>query len=141
MALKPHIIHVVGFTEADHAATAEDVVESCKLARRAIENALSGAPDMLSDPKIKARIKWLVNEANLSVQAIRNLHKTKKGDPLTNPETLTKAVTSGILDAPQLKNNPFARGKIETRIINGACVPVDPAGKTISEKYRIDSLS
>ncbi len=46
MALKPHIVHVVGHTEAHHAATAEDVIAACKVARRAIENAVAGAPDM-----------------------------------------------------------------------------------------------
>ena len=51
MALHPHIVHVVGHTEAHHAATAEDVIEACKLARRAIENALSGQPDMTADPR------------------------------------------------------------------------------------------
>ena len=41
MALKPHIIHIVGPTEADHAATAEEVIEACGLARRAIDNAIA----------------------------------------------------------------------------------------------------
>ena len=45
MALKPHIYHIVGHTEAHHAATADDVIEASKIARRAIDNAL-GAPDM-----------------------------------------------------------------------------------------------
>ncbi|MBU1662621.1 MAG: hypothetical protein KKD28_14245 [Chloroflexi bacterium] len=27
MALRPHVVHVVGYTEADHAATAADVIE------------------------------------------------------------------------------------------------------------------
>ena len=31
-------------------------------------------------------------------------------DPLTDPATLARAVTLGILDAPQLRNNPFAHG-------------------------------
>ena len=44
MALKPHIVHVVGHTEAHHAATAEDVIAACKVARRAIENALPARP-------------------------------------------------------------------------------------------------
>ena len=43
MALRPHIIHVVGYSEAHHAATAGDVIESCGLARRAIENAQNRA--------------------------------------------------------------------------------------------------
>ncbi len=140
MALKPHIMHVVGFNEADHAATAEDVIESCTLARKAIENALRGAPDMLSDPKVKARANWLVHETGQILQAIRKLGNSKKVDPLTDPACLTQAVTSGILDAPQLKNNPFAQGKIVTRIINGACRIVNENGKPVSHKYRIDTL-
>ena len=38
MALHPHIVHIVGPTEADHAASADEVIEACALARRAIEN-------------------------------------------------------------------------------------------------------
>jgi methylmalonyl-CoA mutase cobalamin-binding subunit len=140
MALKPDIIHVVGYTEADHAATGEDVIESCKLARRAIENAMQGAPDMLADSKIKARITWLVNSANITLSAIRSLSNNSAKDPYIDPEVLAKAVTSGILDAPQLKNNQFARGTISTRIIDGCCKTVNAAGKPIAEKYRIDEL-
>lgn len=140
MALKPNIIHVVGYTEADHAATAEDVIESCTLARRAIENAMRGAPDMLSDPKIKARITWLVNGANLTLEAIHSLSLNHAIDPFIDPVVLSKAVTMGILDAPQLKNNPYARGTISTRIINGCCKTVNAAGKPVAEKYRIDNL-
>ncbi len=56
MALKPHIVHVVGYTEADHAATAADVIESCGLARRAIENAIHGAPDLTADPRVQSAL-------------------------------------------------------------------------------------
>ena len=62
MALRPHILHVVGYTEADHAATAEDVIESCKLARRSVENALGG-PDMTQDDRIQTRVDELTREA------------------------------------------------------------------------------
>ena len=140
MALKPNIIHVVGYNEADHAATAEDVIESCTLARKAIENSIHGAPDMLSDSNIKARVKWLVDGAAITLQAIRDQHKGNAPDPLTDPANLTRAVTSGILDAPQLKNNPFARGQISTRIVKGTCKTIIPTGKPVSEKFRIDSL-
>jgi hypothetical protein len=140
MAMKPHIVHVVGYTEADHAATADDVIESCLLARRAIENVIIGAPDMTVDPRIKARRNWLVGEAQVLIQAIREISDNKSVDPLTDPATLTKAVKTGILDAPQLRNNPFARGEIETRIINGACVSIRPNGKPLAEKYRVDTI-
>ena len=60
MALDPHIVHVVGHTEADHAATAEDVIAACKVARRAAENALRGAPDMTGDSRVQARKEELL---------------------------------------------------------------------------------
>ena len=109
MALRPHIIHVVGHTEADHAATAEDVIEACGLARRAIENALRGAPDMTADPAVQTRKEQVKEDVQIILQAIANLAPGKT-DPLADPATLARAVQSGILDAPQLRNNPFARG-------------------------------
>lgn len=138
MALKPDIYHIVGHTEADHAATADDVIEASKIVRRAINNAM-GAPDMTRDPAIQKRVKELVKDANLLLDAIRNLHASSS-DPLTDPATLTLAVTSGLLDAPQLRNNKFGRGQVLTRIVDGASVVVDKTGKPISEKKRIEKI-
>ena len=105
MALKPHIVHVVGHTEAHHAATAEDVIAACKVARRAIEDALAGAPDMRLDPRVQQRAHELVTEAQVTLDAIRRLGAQDVADPFTDPATLARAVTSGILDAPHLRNN------------------------------------
>jgi hypothetical protein len=140
MALKPHIVHVVGYTEADHAATASDVIESCKLARRAIENALSGQPDLCADPMVQRRRKELVREAQLTLEAIAALAPSGVCDPFTDAETLARAVTRGILDAPQLRNNPYGRGQVRTRIVNGACLAIDGGGKPLSEVRRIRQL-
>ncbi|MBN1887979.1 MAG: hypothetical protein JW850_08305 [Thermoflexales bacterium] len=125
MALRPHIVHVVGHTEAHHAATADDIVEACKLARRAIENALRGQPDMAADPAVRQRTSEIVQEAQAVLEEIRRLAQPGVVDPLTDPPTLARAVTCGILDAPHLRNNPFARGQANTRIDSrGACVAV-----------------
>jgi hypothetical protein len=147
MALKPHIVHVVGHTEAHHAATAGDVIEACKLARRAVENALHGQPDMTADPAVQQRKEELLREAQVTLRAIRALAKPGVAgpgvdDPLTDPATLARAVTSGVLDAPHLRNNPFARGQIVARIdARGACVAVDPAnGRALSEEERVGRL-
>jgi hypothetical protein len=138
MALRPHIVHVVGHTEAHHAATADDVIEACQLARRAIENGLRGQPDMTADPAVQQRKQELVQEARITLEAIRALAGPDVADPFTDPATLARAVTVGILDAPHLRNNPFARGQIITRIDKrGACVATDSiTGQTISEKER-----
>jgi methylmalonyl-CoA mutase cobalamin-binding subunit len=138
MALKPHIYHIVGQTEAHHAATAEDVIEASRIVRRAIDNAM-GAPDMTSDPAVRRRVTQLITEANKMLDAIRAL-SASSSDPLTDPVTLTRAVTSGVLDAPQLLNNKFGRGLVRTRIVNGASVCVDENGKPVSESNRIKTL-
>jgi hypothetical protein len=119
MALRPDIYHIVGHTEAHHAATADDVIEASQIVRRAIDNAL-GAPDLTADPKVQARADQLVEETTQRLEKIRALGDSD--DPLTDPATLSRAVTSGLLDAPQLRNNKFALGKVKTRIVNGACV-------------------
>jgi methylmalonyl-CoA mutase cobalamin-binding subunit len=150
MALKPHIVHVVGHTEAHHAATAADVIEACKLARQAAtEGAVRGQPDMTADPVVQKRVQELVRGAQITLQAIRALaipaERSRHGDvvdPLTDPATLARAVTTGVLDAPHLRNNPFARGQITTRIgRRGACVAVDPkTGEPIGEEERLALL-
>lgn len=140
MALKPHIVHVVGFTEADHAASSEEVIESCLLAQRAIENALAGQPDMRWDPLIESRKSELIKETRITIEAIRALANHNTGDPLTDPVTLSKAVTTGILDAPHLTNNPYARGTIRTRIRNGACCAVGRNGEPLAETDRLKMI-
>jgi hypothetical protein len=140
MALKPHIIHVVGYSEADHAATADDVIASCKLARRAIENALAGQPDLTADPNVQARRAQLFEEAKVALKAIADLAVDPMADPLTDPRILTKAVTRGILDAPQLQNNPFGRGRIMTRLVAGQCLVVDSSGRILLENERLANL-
>ena len=141
MALRPHIVHIVGHTEADHAATAEDVIAASRMARKAIDNALAGQPDMTFDPAVRERVDQLVSEAQVTLDAIRKLADGTVEDPLVDPGTLAQAVASGILDAPHLKNNPFAKGTIRTRIYRGACVAVDAGGEPLSEAVRIAQLS
>ncbi|MGB8981000.1 MAG: cobalamin B12-binding domain-containing protein [Anaerolineales bacterium] len=140
MSLKPHIYHIVGHTEAHHAATADDVIEASRIARRAIENAVRGAPDMTADPAITKRRKELVKEATILLEAISDLAAPEVNDPLTDPPTLARAVTRGLLDAPQLRNNKFGRGEIRTSIVNGANMVVDAKGKIIGERKRLSEL-
>jgi hypothetical protein len=139
MALEPGIVHIVGHTEADHAATAEDILEAAGMARRAISNALQGAPDMTADPAVQARKQELAAEAKVTLAAIRALARPGVEDPWTDAGTLALAVTHGLLDAPQLKNNPFGRGLVRTQIIDGMCQAVDSRGRPLSERTRCTS--
>jgi len=140
MALRPHIVHIVGHTEADHAATGGDVIDAARMARRAIDNALRGAPDMLADPALQARVETLLSEAKLTLNAIRGLAASGVEDALADAETLARAVKLGILDAPHLRNNRFARGEVRTAIVGGACLVVNEEGRAISERERLSLL-
>jgi methylmalonyl-CoA mutase cobalamin-binding subunit len=141
MAVRPHIVHVVGHTEADHAAIAAEVIEACKLARRSIENALRGQPDMSADTAVQQRKDELVHQAQHTLTGIRALAGPQVADPLVDPATLAKSVSIGIMDAPHLRNNPFALGKISTRIDHrGACLAVDDNGRQLLEPARLLGL-
>lgn len=62
-------------------------------------------------------------------------------DVWTDPETLARAVEVGVLDAPHLKGHPLARGEVVTRVVDGACVAVDPAsGALLCEARRLGRL-
>ncbi len=141
MMLRPHIVHVVGYCEADHAATADEVIESCKIARRVIHDCLYGLPDPLQDREILRRKEELVQEARLLVRAIASVGEPDAPDPLTDPRTYVRAVEMGILDAPHLRGNSIARGELKTRMVGGACVAVDPdTGEPIDEATRLEML-
>lgn len=140
MALHPAIVHVVSHVEADHAATPEDVIESCQMARHVVDIALRGLPDMTADPSVQRRKEQLVADTKIIVDAIRQLGTGKSEDPLLDPDVLAKAVEIGLLDAPQLRGNPYACGQVRTRIVDGANLPVGEDGEPLSEKERVERI-
>ncbi|MGQ9610950.1 MAG: cobalamin B12-binding domain-containing protein [bacterium] len=137
MSLKPHIVHVVGYCEADHAATAKEIIESCSMVKGAINLAKDDIPNIEHDPSIRKRKNQLIKEANLIIDAIKHLGNDDN-DPLIDPIVLVKAVKIGILDAPHLQGSGVAMGKVVTMPVNGAYMAIDPkTGKTLSEQKRL----
>jgi hypothetical protein len=141
MMLKPHVVHVVGFCEANHVATADDIIESCKIARRVIHDCLLGIPNPLDDKEVLMRKNELVKEAQLLTAAILSLGDKSSKDPLIEPVTYVRAVKEGVLDAPHLRNNPIAKGLLKTKMIDGACLAINPdTGNPIDEITRLEQL-
>jgi methylmalonyl-CoA mutase cobalamin-binding subunit len=140
--LRPHIVHVVAYCEAVHIAQPEDVVASCRIARGVIRQGLDGMPDAGLDPQVQARRRELVAEARLLLEHLRTLAVPGADDPWIDPETLTRAVVTGVLDAPHLVSNPVARGRLRTQMIAGACRAIDVAsGRPLAEEERLAGLS
>ena len=140
MALKPHIVHVVGFSEGDHLASPKDVIESCKITKGVMDNCITGMPNFMEIPNILKRKDEIISETKILLKAISDL-KEDDSDPLLDPFVLTKAIAMGLLDAPLLKGKRAAKGKVITKIINGSCQAINSDnGKVIDEKTRIKSL-
>ena len=142
MALDPNIVHVVGYPEANHAVSADEVIESCVMAQRAFESALESKLDIIGSEKIQLRTQELVSEADFLLEAIQELGVDKSLDSLSDANLLAEAVFNGYLDAPQLINNPFGQGKIKTMIDHrGACIVIDrETGQLINEETRISQI-
>ncbi len=141
MALKPEILHVVAYCEADHAALPSDIIESCKIAHRVVENAIYGMPDFTIDLEVQMRKDELKKEAKLLIATIRALCRDSCDDPLLDPKNLANAVRLGFLDAPELTPSENSKGTIVTRIVNGACYAVNPETHQImTEEERLSRL-
>lgn len=140
MAIKPHIYHVVGYSEAHHAAGAEEIIESANIVRGVLKNEFLGSIDLAKDKTVIKRKNELIEEAKVIIEAIKSINPDVE-DPLSNPQTLVKAVELGILDAPHLVGTNIAKGQLKTRMVSGGLYAYDEnQGKIITEQERIDTL-
>jgi hypothetical protein len=142
LAIKPDIVHVVSYSEADHAALPEDVIESCKIVDQVINRTYSSKINII-DNRILKRKEELINQAKWIINLIPNLAKNEKelNNPYINSNVLNRLIKYGIFDAPHLKNNKYALGKIKTKIIKGACYSWDDSRqKKYNEIQRIKDI-
>ncbi len=141
LLLKPDIIHIVSFSEASHAALPKDIIESCDIVDQVVQRMYSSNISFKNE-HIEKRKQSLIQQAKWIVNLIPKLtkHPSEQRDPWINPNILYRLVKLGIFDAPHLKNNPFGKGEIKTRIINGACDSIGITNKPINEIERIKQI-
>lgn len=140
MSLKPHIIHVVGFCEADHAASAKEVIESCKIVKGVIRHTLEDNFSMEKDDRIFARKEHLIKEAKYLLGYIIDKYSSVP-DPLSDPYVLADIVKRGYLDAVHIVKGVKFKGNLVTAFRDGACEAIDKGtGKVLSEKERLNML-
>ncbi len=140
MAVKPHIIHVVGFCEADHAANAQDLIESCKIVKGVIKHTLGEKFSIEHDFGIVKRKNELLSETKVLLEFICKEFR-KIEDPLSNPCVLAECVKRGYLDAVHIVKGEKFRGNLMTKFVDGKCVAYDKkTGKLLSEKERLERL-
>ena len=136
MMISPHIIHVVSYCEADHAATVKDIVESSKLVRRCVRTFKQYEPELtrhLHDPIVVERREFLLKEARFLLHRIADLGQrsdvvrplAKRRSPqavdrgtlrllvpgLADEGTLIKALRRGYLAAPGIFHPEYPAGR------------------------------
>ena len=141
LALKPHILHVVGYSEGDHAILPEELIQSCNIAHGVLHDTLFGMPDMTDNKRVTERKTELKKEARYLLEAIKKSGSDISDDPWSDPVTLARAIRSGLLDTPHFQGNPHLCGKILTRMSEGAWYATDrKTGKILTEKERISLI-
>jgi hypothetical protein len=112
MILQPHIIHLVSYCEADHIATADDVIDSSKLVRRAVRIFGQHAPDLLryrEHPVVVQRRVHLLEQSQYLLRKIAQLNDSKLDmnqalsslvPHLASPHALSAALEQGYMSAP-----------------------------------------
>ena len=142
MNVKPHIIHVVGYSEALHAATPEVIIESCKIVRGVVRSTLSGNAEAVYDPRVIARRDELILEAKYLLDFIQKKYADVSDDPLADAAVLSDCIKRGILDAPHIVKSGEFRGTLQTRVKDGKCVAWDVStGREMDEQERLERLT
>ena len=142
MNVRPHIIHVVGYSEALHAATPEVIIESCKIVRGVVRSTLFGNAEALNDPRVKERRDELLHETNYLLDFIRDEYSGVSGDPLGDAAVLSDCIKRGILDAPHIVKGGEFTGMLQTRVKDGKCLAWDgKEGRAIDERTRLEMLT
>jgi len=142
MAIRPHIIHVVGYSEANRAADAAVVIESCRIVRGVIRSSLYGGIEMEADPTVAARRAELKEQASYLLSYINRRYAAVSTDPLADPAVIADCIRIGILDAPHILRKPGMTGeRIHTRMIAGRCMACDASGeRPLTEQERLASF-
>ena len=142
MAVKPHVMHVVTYCEGDHAARPAEIIESCQLVSRVIQDAYYGLPvDMAFSKDVQERKNELLEDATVLLKCFMDLgDREGVSNPFVSTRVLSQAVRSGLLDASQLIENPAAKGEIKTRVQKGKCIVVDEADVPLPERERVARL-
>lgn len=142
MVVKPHVMHVVTYCEGDHAARPGEIIESCQLVSRVVQDAYYGLPvDLASSSDVQERKNELLEEATVLLKCLVELGEQEGVEnPFVSSRVLARAVSVGLLDASQLVGNPVARGAMRTMINHGKCIVVDENNVPLPERERVAKL-
>jgi methylmalonyl-CoA mutase cobalamin-binding subunit len=137
LAIDPQIVHVVGYSEADHAVKPDELIESLGIAQGVLRNLAQGRPQLAADRRVQRRRNQLLAEARQILERIRMIGKGSS-DPYLDPDVLARVVEKGILFAPHILNERYCQPQWITTTAGGCCrSALAESGQPISEVERL----
>ena len=125
MIINPEILHLVSYCEADHAATAEDIIESSKILRRAVKLFNKHRPDIIKNINmevIENRKNFLKKEVNCILSTLVALRNGGNKVSVKNyfrylslTDVLSKAMEYRIMTAPGIATERYANPSLLTK--------------------------
>lgn len=126
MIMNPNVIHLVSYCEADHAATAADVIESSKIVRRAVRIFKENEHDLkknLTHPVVLQRKEYLLKQAQYVLDHIvklsKHFHKGIKLNEyykcLSDCVALTETMRLKIMSAPGITHPDYTNPSMLTK--------------------------
>lgn len=125
MILSPDIVHLVSYCEADHVATAEDIIESSKLIRYTMKYFRKYEYDIRKEaihPFVKERKQYLLEQATYLTQKIASLHpqyqRCSTKDVyryVADANVLAQALKKRYVTAPGIINPQYAAPDMFTK--------------------------
>ncbi|RXM74395.1 hypothetical protein [Clostridium tetani] len=126
MILNPEVIHLVSYCEADHAATAEDVIESSKIVRKAVRVFKENEPDLkkiLRHSVILQRKEYLLKESKyvlnhitkLSDQYYKGMDINEYYKCLSDSKALAEAMKIKLMSAPGITHPDYVNPDMLTK--------------------------
>lgn len=125
MIINPSILHLVSYCEADHVATAEDVIESSQVLRHAVKLFKENEIDIRNTIDwdiVHKRADFLYDEALTVLNALvefevgnNKINKNELYIHLSKPSLLKKAMQYQYMTAPGITNIKYANSNIFTK--------------------------
>lgn len=154
MCMSPQVIHVVSYCEANYAARPEDIIDSSKLIRRAVEVYKRNEEEIkpyLNNSIIKERKNYLVNESSYLINEIAKINGSngKQFIPieriaplLGNPDVIADSIEKKLMSAPGIINlkykSDYMTKPMKYGMINLVDDYVNP--RVLTEKERLNRL-
>ena len=155
MIVSPHVIHLVSYCEADHAASAEDVIDSSRLVRRCVRIFAEHREALLTyldDSSVVGRRESLLEQARLLLRRIAHLNvgcDVPDNAPmsalvpwLADPDTLVEALRRRAIAAPGIFHPEYVTPGMTTGTTpSGGIDCLDPdTALPVSEQVRLSRL-